>query len=64
VALIPGSRIGSVGAARMRRSFATHVLEDGHDIRERLLCDSDGSTMTYACALEHAVMGVRSPVGP
>ena len=61
-----GSEIGKkVGCHTFRHSFATHLLQDGYDIRtvQELLGYKDvKTTMIYTHVLNHGGKGVRSPL--
>ena len=61
----PAGIVKRVSPHTMRHSFATHLLEDGYDIRtvQELLGHRDvTTTMTYLHVMQRGALGVKSPM--
>jgi site-specific recombinase XerD len=55
-------RVVPIPHVESRHSFATHLLEDGYDIRTiQKLLKNVKTTMIYTLVLNHGGRGVRSP---
>ena len=66
-ALLTAKIAKRAGCHTLRHSFATHLLEDGYDIRtiQELPGHSDiSTTMVYTHVLNKGGKGVKSPLEP